>query len=84
MARRVSQVPVEVIRLPTAPRGRASQVPVEVIRLPTAPRRRVSQVIVEVIRVKIPEAHRVFPVTQLGRVTDNGGGTRIFPVDILG
>lgn len=64
--------------------ARVTQEVVEVIRqTPLASTAgRFTQVYIDVLRLGSPPASRVFPVKQIGRVTDNGGGTRVFPIDI--
>ncbi|MHA2265407.1 MAG: hypothetical protein ACXAEN_23715 [Candidatus Thorarchaeota archaeon] len=43
---------------------------------------RFTQLFCDVLRLGSPPASRAFPIKQAGRVTDNGGGTRVFPIDI--
>ena len=61
---------------------RISQHGIEVSRTDDANLVRMTQIIVEVLRVIPPDASRKFPITQVGLVTDNGGGTRVFPIVI--
>jgi hypothetical protein len=49
MAGRISQVPAEVIILPTNQKARVSQIVAESIILPTNQKARVSQIVVEVL-----------------------------------
>jgi hypothetical protein len=64
--------------------ARITQEVVEVIR--QTPRAstagRFTQIYCDILRLGSPPAERIFPIKQPGRVTDNGGGTRVFPIDI--
>jgi len=54
---RISQLPVEVLILPTDALARTSQLPVEVLTLPTSAKARISQLAVEVlVFIGIPAA----------------------------
>ena len=56
MADRVTQVPVEIIELPSDAKARTTQVPVEIIERPSDAKARTTQLAVEVlIRVTKPE-----------------------------
>lgn len=58
MADRISQLPVQVVTLPTDAKARISQEPVQVVTLPTDAKARISQVAVQVVVAIPPSPNR--------------------------